>query len=170
MKKIFVCVALAFMAANVVVHGQEKKSKKQLRREHAEEVRQLIDAQDFVFVANQALPMAGPTRVLTTPYDLTVGKDTVSAFLPYFGRAYVAPSNPLESGITFVSKDFAYTLSVTKKNGREIQITPKDVPKRYELFLSVSESGSATLSVNDVTRQPIRFNGSIEPRTRNAQR
>ena len=40
---------------------------------------------------------------LSPYYYLKVSKDTVVAYLPYFGRAYTAPADPTEGGIKFTS-------------------------------------------------------------------
>jgi hypothetical protein len=166
MAKKYILTVLVWLAvAPAIVHGQAKKTKKQQDIEKTERVRRLVEAQDYVFVAERVHPTTGRTRFLTSPYDLTVSRDTVSAFLPYFGRVYVAPADPTEGGIKFLSRDFAYTLEKAKKNGWEVKIITKDGNKRYELFLNIMENGSADLSVHDVTRQSIRFGGRIEPRS-----
>ncbi|MDR1866015.1 MAG: DUF4251 domain-containing protein [Bacteroidales bacterium] len=167
MKKICVFFVLLFLAGDSFpVHGQEKKSKKQRKIEQMEKVRKLMENQDYVFVAERAYPVMGRSIFLTSPYDLTVSRDTVSAFLPYFGRIYTMPADPAEGGIKFVSKKFDYIPQATKKNGWNIKIITNDGNRRYELFLSVSENGTANLSVSDITRQSIRFNGYIEQRNR----
>src|SRR6266487_6699890 len=59
-------------------------------------IKNIVDAKNFVFVAQTVSPMSGRTRQLTSYYDLEVLKDTIVSTLPYFGRAYTAPINPSE--------------------------------------------------------------------------
>jgi hypothetical protein len=157
---------LLLVAVGSAMYAQEKKSKQVRRIEHAEKVQRLVETQDYRFVAQRALPMSGRAVHLTSGYDMSVCSDTISAYLPYFGRAYVAPMNPSEGGIKFESRDFTYKLENAKKGGWIARITIKDAKRRIEMILSITTSGSANLSVSDDTRQNISFNGYVEERKR----
>ena len=122
----------------------------------------LINAQRYRFIAQTAIPMGGATRHLSGgDYDLTVSKDTVIAYLPYFGRAYSAPIGSGQGGIQFTSTKFDYVVTPTKKGGWDISIKPKDVQDVTQLNLSVSSAGYASLQVTSVNRQSISFNGEV---------
>ncbi|WP_316812759.1 DUF4251 domain-containing protein [Pedobacter heparinus] len=141
----------------------------------------IINAQHYVFNASSAMPMAnmdvnkvlsrmpggsssGVIQLTGSQYQLQVSKDSVEAYLPYYGRAYTATMNPDDSGIKFKSKDFKYKAE-QKKKGWMITIQPKDAKDVQSLTLNVSENGYATLNVNSNNRQPISFNGTIsEPK------
>lgn len=164
MKKFGIWTLLILFAVNSIMYAQEKKSKKELRQEQAVKVQKMVEMQDYRFVARHALPMSGRSVYLTSEYDLCVSKDTISAYLPYFGRAYAAPMDPSEGGIKFESRDFNYRLENVKKGGWTAYITIKDAKRRIELVLNITASGSANLSVNDDTRQSISFNGYVEER------
>ncbi len=165
MKKFCVIILLlSFVAGNGAMFGQEKKSKKERQQEQAEKIQKMVEARDYKFEAQSALPMSGRTVNLTAGYDLSVCKDTVTAYLPYFGRAYVAPMDNTQGGIRFESTSFEYEVENAKKGGWTIFITPTDGQKRYELILRITTSGSASLAVNDDTRQTISFNGNIRER------
>jgi len=97
------------------IYTQEKKSKQELQLEQAEKVQRLIEAQDYKFVAQQALPMSSKSIYLTSEYHLRVSNDTIIAYLPYYGRAYVAPMDASEGGIKFESRDFTYKIKTNKK-------------------------------------------------------
>lgn len=143
----------------------------------------VIQAQDFIFIATTALPLssteissvlnklnspdgAGSINLSGSQYDLVIKKDSIVAYLPYYGRSYSASMNPDEAGIKFKSKDFTYVKSNRKKGGWNIVIVPKDVKDNHKLTLYVSESGYATLNVINNNRQPISFNGYIsEPKS-----
>ncbi len=115
------------------------------------------------FKVTQAIPTAYKSVMLSYGYNLKVNKDTVSCYLPYFGRAYVANyGNTEDSGIKFTSTNFEYSKELTKKGGYNITIKPKDTNKRYVLYLTVQSSGYATLQVTDPDRQPISFYGEID--------
>ena len=142
----------------------------------------IIDAQNYVFVATMAFPMnsadiskilnrmpgansGGAINLNGSNYDLNVTKDSVVAFLPYYGRAFTARIGNNEGGIKFKSKDFTYKKEIRKKGGWIISIKPKDVKDdfnaNYNLMLNVTTSGYATLTVNSNNQQPITFNGYL---------
>jgi hypothetical protein len=162
MKRVGTFMLLLFILGSTASYGQEKKSKKQRREEQAAKIEQLVEAQDYVFIAQQTFPMSGKSINLTSGYDLQVNKEEISAYLPFFGRAYTAPMDPAQGGIKFKSNTFEYSVKPAKKEGWDIKIIPKDTQQRYELTLKITTSGSATLSVNDPSRQNISFNGYID--------
>lgn len=128
-----------------------------------DKVKQVLESKNFVFKAQSASPSGGRVRSLTGEYDLRIFGDSLVTYLPYFGRAYTAPM-PGESGINFSTSDFDYKLDTRKKGGWEITMLPKDVRDVRQLFLTVTESGYATLQVTSNNRQPISFNGYIVER------
>jgi hypothetical protein len=168
LKNISVLLLLAFIsinAANAQSTGKDKKAARALA------IKNMVEGQNYVFKANYAVPMRGTSRSLTSEYDLTVSKDTVSAFLPYFGRAYTAPYNPTEGGIKFTNTHFTYTLKPGKKSGWNIVIKPTGKDKNISdwrdvqaLRLDISADGYASLQVTSSNRDPISFNGTIEKR------
>ncbi|RPE08753.1 DUF4251 domain-containing protein [Chitinophaga lutea] len=148
--------------------GASAQTKAQVKTSKSDKIRQLVQSRNYVFQAQSVFPMRGRTRQIGGEgYDVSVSKDTVNSYLPYFGRAYTAPLDPSKGGIQFLSKDFEYTEKPGKRGGWDITISPKDVRDVQQLFLSVSEDGYASLQVTSVNRQPISFNGIItEKRSR----
>lgn len=112
LKNISALFLLTFISINIA-HAQSSGNDKKAARALA--VKNMVEAQNYVFKANYVMPMRGVGRSLTSEYDLTVSKDTIAAFLPYFGRAYTAPYNPTEGGIKFTNTHFTYTSKVGKK-------------------------------------------------------
>lgn len=134
----------------------------------------LIASKNFVFNATRANPISEPAlnqimgpnamnNILDLSngrYYLRVTKDSIVADLPFFGRSYSAPMNTDDNGTRFNSKDFKYSSAKKKKNWI-ITIEPKDVRDSQRVVISVSESGSAVLNVNNYNRQAISFDGDI---------
>lgn len=129
-------------------------------------VTRILNDQRYVFKAQQVMPSGGRTRNLTGDnYDLTVTKDSVSSWLPYFGRAYSAPIDPTKGGFQFVSTEFDY--NVTQNNDSwDITIKPKDTRDVQELYLTVFKNGNSTLRVSSISRQPISFSGVVTEKLR----
>jgi hypothetical protein len=126
-------------------------------------VKKLVDSKDFVFVAQTMLPMNGPSRPITSDYDMRVSQDSLVTYLPYFGRAY-APILPGEGGINFTSSKFTYAAQPGKKGGWNINILPKDTKDVRQLNLSVSKNGYASLQVTSNNRQAISYYGYLRER------
>lgn len=127
-------------------------------------IKNLVEGKNFVFQAQSAQPARGASRQLTAGYELRVSMDTLTAQLPYFGRAYNAPMDMRGGGIEFTSIDFAYTLEAKKKGRWNITIEPKDAKDVRQMILSVSENGYASLQVLSNNRDPINFNGVVVER------
>lgn len=120
-----------------------------------------VDARNFIFVAQTAMPLRGGLRQLTSYYDLKVSKDTVVSNLPYFGRAYTAPMNPSDGGLTFTSLSSGYEVKLRKKGRKEITINTKSADDTQRMLLSVFDNGTASLQVSSNNRDPITFSGYV---------
>jgi hypothetical protein len=123
-------------------------------------VRAMVESKNFVFKADYVNPQTGRSRNLTSEYDLTIKPGEVISYLPYFGRAYSAPINS-EGGIKFTSTDFDYKLLKQKEHSWEISIKPKDARDIQEMFLTIFDNGTGSLTVNSLNRQTISFRGYI---------
>jgi hypothetical protein len=159
-KNIFILVLIVsagFSTANAQTTKKDKKAAKEAA------IKSSVDARNYTFNANYVLPQRGGGRVLTSLYDLRVTKDSVIAFLPYFGRAYFDVPYPAgDGGIKFTSTKFEYKVEEKKKGGWEITINPQDAKNTRRLILSVSPDGYASLSVSSTNRDMIMFDGTLE--------
>lgn len=127
------------------------------------EMQQSIANFTFKFNAQYAYPMGYKSIYLNYPYSVIVKPDTVQVYLPYFGRAYVAPMNPDESGFQFTSTRFEKNLEKGKKTGNwRMVIKTNDTNRQIELNFDLWENGSARLDVIDPNRQAISYQGTIE--------
>lgn len=141
--------------------AQDTKADKTTKKEEqAAKVTAMIEGQRFLFRPQSANPMRGRLIQLTTEYSVKVGKDTIVADLPYFGRSFTAPIDPSRGGIQFNATKFDYQVTNIKK-GWQITIKPSDASDIQQLFLTVFTNGSATLQVTSTNRTPITFNGQV---------
>src|SRR5438105_11782972 len=92
-KKIVLLMLIAVIALPAIVQSQNKKDKQA-------EIKNAVESKNYVFKAQTALPTSGRIRQLTSDYDLRVTGDTVVSYLPYFGRAYTAPTDPTQSPLS----------------------------------------------------------------------
>jgi len=164
--KLFFVLAIFAGSTNITIAQTTKKEKQAAK---AAKIKELLDARNYVFNANYVIPQRGNSRSINYGYDLVVSKDTVTAYLPYFGRVTLAPTDPSDGGVKFTSTNFDYTTKQAKNGSYNITITPKDAGTqgskdvRY-LRLNVSTSGYASLQVISNNRDPISYNGDVEAR------
>ena len=159
-----VLLFLTLLSSNPASAQNTKITRAQKTAEKKQAIKNMIDNQNFVFMAQMALPLGWRTIQLNYNYNVTVSKDSIDCYLPYYGRAYVAPINPTDptqTGIQFKTKKFDYNNSSNKKSGWEITLVPHDVKETRQMILSVSDLGYANLNIISNNRQPISFNGYI---------
>jgi len=159
--KIAVCVLVLSISFKPVEAQKSAKDKKEAK---AALIKKLIDTKNFVFTANSMMPMRGMTRELTSTFDLRVSPDTIISYLPYFGRAYVAPIDPMQGALDFTSTQFNYTTTPRKKGGWDILIATKDQRDNKRMTLTVFDNGTASLAVTSNNDQPISFEGYVSER------
>ena len=121
----------------------------------------MVDSQRFVFEAQSVNPLRGNFRNLTSPYDVSVTKDTLRSYLPYFGRAHNPSYGTNQSAFDFTSTNFSYSVTPNKKGGWNIAIKPKDKTDIQEYLFTVFDNGNASLNVTSTSRDAISFNGYV---------
>ena len=170
MKRLNLILSLAFLLIGVQLFAQTNK----------ETTVKIVADKNYTFVANTAMPMSnndisrvlammpgsqggGSINLTGSQYDVKVTKDSIVAYLPYYGRSFSAPMDPTQGGIKFTSKDFTYTESKNKKGSYTIQINTKDVKREnYRFTINISTNGYASLTASSMNKQPIIFNGYLD--------
>jgi hypothetical protein len=128
-----------------------------------------INDKNFVFVADYVEPARGAGHGLTSEYTVTVAKDSLMTYLPYFGQATMANINGDKGGIQLTATKFDYTQTTAKRGNVEILITPLGQPSSDALAVkslrfNISPDGWATLQIMNYNRDPIIFNGRVHER------
>jgi hypothetical protein len=141
------------------IFAQSTKKEKQAKKQA--EIKAMVEAKNYTFIAEYAQPMRGGNRYITPDYDFKVTKDTLTAYLPYFGRAYVAPMNPDDAGMKFTSIHFDYKM-LEKKDSWDITIKPKDAKDVQTIQLNITKDGYATLRIASNNRDAISYQGYIQ--------
>jgi hypothetical protein len=149
------------MVITTAFMGQAQNTRKDKNAAKEAEMKKILESKNFTFTAQSVSPMRGGTINLTSEYDVRVVQDSVISYLPYFGRAFVAPMNPNEDGMKFTSTKFSY-VSTPKKFGYQIVIKPTDTKDVRQMTLTISTSGYGTLNVSNTNRDPISFYGYVE--------
>jgi hypothetical protein len=143
----------------------QEKSKKQIKEERKIEkqnqVEAMINAKVFVFTARTALPQGYKTVNLNTNmYNVSFSPEIINSYLPYYGRAYSGMSYGNDTGLKFEGKPEEFSVTKGKKNFN-VKAVVKGENDVFDLSLSISFEGSASLTVNSNNRSPISYNGEI---------
>ncbi|MXV13832.1 DUF4251 domain-containing protein [Hufsiella ginkgonis] len=142
--------------------AQDKREVKEIEKEA--QVKKWLDTRKYTFKPTSMHPARygyGNNWTMTSDYSLDVRTDTVSSYLPFFGRAYTAVMGGDDQGIKFVSSNVDYTAKESKKNRWDITIKPKNSQSVSSMILRVFANGEASLSVNSNNRESISFQGYI---------
>lgn len=168
MKNLSKIVIISLIILNGVNVWAQNTSDKKAKK--AALTAQRINGKDFVFNADYVTPARGGGHTLNDNYDLVVSADSIIAYLPYFGRAYMAPAyGSTDNGIKFTWTNFTYKVTADKKKGFDVLIKPakqdiSDANGVQFLRLSVGNNGYASLQVINSNRDPITFEGTVEAR------
>lgn len=169
MKKISVFAIFFFLILNLS-YSQEK-SKRELRKDQKEkekiekqqQIEALIDAKAFVFIPDRALPSGARSIDLTGDnYFVKFESELIESVLPFFGRAYGGIGYGGDVGIKFKEDPKSFNINKGKKN-YEMEAEVKSSNDTYNLTLTISFQGSASLFVTSTNRSTISYQGKMAP-------
>lgn len=161
--KLFSALLIGICCINMA-HAQNTKATKKAAK--IAEINRIINSMNYVFNAQYALPARGSSKPVSD-YDLTVTKDKLNIYLPYYGRVYSGMMDPTQGGIKLTTTHFDYKAQQGKKGDWTITIKPKekditDAKDVRELRLNVNTDGYASLYVSCYNRDNISFNGYVD--------
>ena len=132
-------------------------------------VRNMIESQSFVFIARYVNAVGVRSRNLSGGYEISISKDTIKSYLPFFGRGYVAPISPADVDFDFISTKFTNTTRPARRRWN-ISIKPKDQKYLTELYFIIFDNASASLTVTSNDHSSISYNGYITERKLNKEK
>ena len=165
MKNLIVIGMLLF--AFVSVQGQETKKMSRKEKKAAREAKLIedtktaLESNSFVFAATQMIPSGGRSRTLTSSYEARIENDTITCYLPFFGRAHTVSYGGSESPMDFTQPIEDYSFEKVKK-GYEIKFSVNNKSDRLNFFFQIADNGSSSLSVTSTNRSTISYYGNIE--------
>ena len=155
-------MVLAFATANAQETKKQTRKEKKAAREAMliEQTKTVLENKVYVFSATQVIPTSMKSRTLTTSYDVKIENDTVTCYLPYFGKAHTAAYGSSQSPMDFTQPIENYKFEKTKK-GYEIKFEASNKNDRLNFFFQIAETGSTSLNVNSTSRCSISYYGDI---------
>ena len=128
----------------------------------AAQIADSVNARTLKVTFNYVNPMRFPVHYLTTEYSLRIKGDSISSYLPYFGRAYRTDYGSTESPLNF--EGLAWNMDISRYKKRGYRFVFEVTNKQQESFvynLTIFSNGNATLNVNSNDRDPISFDGEV---------
>lgn len=161
-------VMLLFLCFNVLAGFSQEKSRKQLRAEQRiekqKEIEKLIEAKEFQFVARNSNSQYFRMVDLTTnPNFIKFKPNFIQSEMPFFGRGFSGLAyGSTDTGLKFEGEPEKFTVQKNKKEYL-IKVYVKGKQDYFDMTLSVSFEGNATLGINSNNRGPISYFGEIMP-------
>lgn len=162
MRKLLV---LCFVVLGVQV--MVAQSKQQLKKEKAEQefaaMKELIASGKYKFIGDRAMPMGHRSISLTTnPNFVKINDGNVDAYMPFFGQRYSGGGYGDSGAIEFKGEMQKYKVSNNDKKKRvEISFTSKGKSQVYDVSLSTSGGGWASMIIKGSDSSTISYNGRV---------
>lgn len=102
------------------------------------------------------------SKMVTPDFYLELRGDTLRSYLPYLGQAQVSPSLSPSIGLNFEERIIQYKESCPKSKYTQIDIDVKTHEDSYHYVVELYDSGSASIRVRSLNRDPISFDGSLD--------
>ncbi|MDR2206366.1 MAG: DUF4251 domain-containing protein [Flavobacteriaceae bacterium] len=141
-----------------------------------EKLQTLLNSENFTFVAEKANPTgmdvikvmnsispAGSSQVLdlSPGYFVKFSNGEMNVDLPYFGRMYVTNFDPNKNGFDFTSKKFTIDKSKSTQKKTLWVINVNDNQSIGQIYLEITKTGKAYISISSTDRQAISYDGYI---------
>lgn len=165
MKYIFSPLIVIFVLATLVSCNSAKMAER--AKANQDSIANWWQNKNFVFHATSAQPMSGRNINLTTDYTFEMRNDSIIAWLPYFGRGFVAPMNPSDGGIKFATNNYAIKDEKQEKKMYKMTIIPKglnvfqNTKDVQQLWLSIGNDGYGSLQIQSMNQTPISYYGYL---------
>ncbi|MDD6436619.1 MAG: DUF4251 domain-containing protein [Prevotella sp.] len=148
--KIFVSLIGALLVMLTACSSLSQGEKAQRRQELAANVVKALDNRHFNIEVNRMVPLRGMTRQLEYGYNLQLKGDTLSSYLPFFGRAYNVPFGGGKA-LNFNALVKGYEV---KRSGKDKSVVRIDVFNGEEnLIYTLDVFDNAQVSINVVAQE-----------------
>ncbi len=148
---------LVMVAGLSTLYAQSSKEKKE---QQTKAVKEQVVSKNYKIEVYNAFPLRGRMVNLSTVYSLEVKNDSVYSYLPYFGRAFTIPYGGGQ-GLIFNAPIDEYEMDYSKKGEAKIKLVAHNTEDRYQYYISVSSSGSASINVIMQNRESISYSGEV---------
>ncbi|MBN2165117.1 MAG: DUF4251 domain-containing protein [Marinilabiliaceae bacterium] len=159
-----VVLVLSILSGSVILSQNKKEIRQKQRIEQFIKTKQIVDSMNFEFVADRALPQGfQPIELTANPNYTRVSDSLVSAYMPFFGRAYSTTGYGEDEGMKFENKPFKDYKIEYNDAKLTIRITFK-VEANVDVFrvaFDINYDTSTSMNVTSNNRSSIVYQGEL---------
>ena len=164
MKTTIIVLLLVVLFQIPVTFAQDnnnRATKEQKKAEKEKQIESLLNSKEFVFEGNYAMPTGSrQVNLASNPNFMKFQPEMIVSEMPFFGTAYSTTGYGTDSGVRFKGKPEKYEIKKVKK-GWDVDVVVNDQSDSYKIYLSVTPSGNAQLSISSNRRSSISYSGEI---------
>ncbi len=164
MKKYFylcVCCVLS-ISTTFSQENSSKVTKAEKRIQIKAQIEQLVNSKSFEFIGVTAFPLGlSPIAISSNTNSVVFSKDIIRSDMPFYGTGYRAINFGRDTGMRFQGKPEKFQIE-KKAKGFEISIDVNSNNNTKTLLLSISDTGSAILTISSNDRSTISYQGEIK--------
>lgn len=139
----------------------DKVARDERRREKAGMVAESIESGRYRVGVRTAYPVRGGAVQVTGDYGLEVSGDSVTVYLPYFGRGYTLPYGG-GKGLNFKALTTEYDVRKMKRGRTRVEFSTRNDEDTYRFTVDVFDNGQVSIYVQPQQRSRISYSGELE--------
>lgn len=139
----------------------DKAARDQRRRDRAEKVAGAIESGRYRVGIRTAYPARGGAVQVTGDYGLEVSGDSVTVYLPYFGRGFTLPYGG-GRGLNFKAAMAEYKVRRVKRDRTRVDFLTGNDEDIYRFTVDIFDNGQVTVDVQPQQRSRISYGGELE--------
>lgn len=139
----------------------DKAARDQRRRDRAEKVAGAIESGRYRVGVRTAYPARGGAVQVTGDYGLEVNGDSVTVYLPYFGRGFTLPYGG-GRGLNFKAAMAEYKVRRVKRDRTRVDFLTGNDEDIYRFTVDIFDNGQVTVDVQPQQRSRISYGGELE--------
>lgn len=159
--KLIVVIICLLASANSFAQLSGKAKRQQKKELKMQEIEQLVNNQKFTFIPRSLTTSSGYSKDLNFSYELELNQDSTKAYLPFWGRAYIAKIND-EGGILFETTADDLEIKTLNEKGFEVRFKAKGKEDTYQIKMEISKQGYTSLFITSNNKSHISYYGQIE--------
>ena len=160
-KRIIFVVTLVALIISCSTSKMSREERLALQAKTEQMVEDSIENCTFTIDVNYVIPNRMPARHLEYGYYIRVNKDSIDAYIPFFGVAYRAEYGTNDQGIKYNGPISGYGITRISKDVQQVNILAKKPLDEILYQIDIYKNGRATVFVRSMNRESIRFNGEM---------
>lgn len=159
MKNVIIVIIAALTLASCST--ADKVARDERRREKAGMVAESIESGRYRVGIRTAYPIRVAAVQVTGDYGLEVSGDSVTVYLPYFGRGYTLPYGG-GKGLNFKALTTEYDVRKMKRGRTRVEFSTRNDEDTYRFTVDVFDNGQVSIDVQPQQRSRISYSGELE--------